>query len=658
MPQFESAEAYVSFWERMGCHPDDGIVIEARSLDGQLSASCTTEDGLCWIRTDAGNLPLNLTPVGLPDGVTPDWVDTIEPSSIGSIYPSFIISLPSATTPETSPRPDSDTLQPAGDLAYAVKNGDHWDIWVYSFDSLQNSQLTSEPNSDQWAPAYSHDGTRLAYLSDQTDGSNQIWLMEPDGSNQRQVSSWAGAESIMYVAWSPDDSQLIVTLESDFDRRLARMAAVGGDISDFIPASSAFATTSTDRTLLYVTNNTGPTKLTFTDYTDPFGDPFTYADGDAPNLTFDGSYMAFQAGDPGGRHIEILKLGGGSLPNIPRLADDSNPVWLTQAHTFLAFVSANNSEESIQVNRLHDDFATPIEIAPHDRVWYLSKRFDGSDAVPSTQASAPASEPTSISSQPATNGLSGTVRFWIMGCPGAATELSILGPGIAVDPGPPCNLLDGPEELTIVGENGYQNTISMPGTLELPLGHYQVTHAASGTTLSFDLIPTEDYLNRCSGTSECIYQWWVTLMTDLNAVAPDSGADTQSAGMGSIEVQVADCAPGYAGPDFYEACHDMGDGDAHWNVIITGPGNFHEILATYVESTPGPVVARIDGLPPGTYGVELMTKFVKAPAYVFCSPDQGLTVLADQMLADYHDPVQVPVNGNAVVCDWYHLYLG
>ncbi len=94
---------------------------------------------------------------------------------------------------------DSQGQQPIGDLAYAVKNGDHWDIWVYSFDSQQNSQLTSEPNSDQWAPSYSHSGTQLAYLSDQTDGSNQVWMMDPDGGNQRQVSHWTGAESIMYV---------------------------------------------------------------------------------------------------------------------------------------------------------------------------------------------------------------------------------------------------------------------------------------------------------------------------------------------------------------------------------------------------------------------------------------------------------------------------
>ena len=233
-----------------------------------------------------------------------------------------------------------------------------------------------------------------------------------------------------------------------------------------------------------------------------------------------------------------------------------------------------------------------------------------------------------------------------------------MGPGIAADPGPPCEPLRDPQELVIAGEGGYQADIWMPTTAELPLGHYEATHVASGATLSFDLIPTEDYLNRCSGASECIYQWWITFSTDLDEIAGDSGASAQPAGTGSIEVHVADCPAGYSGPDFYNVCHDNGDAAAHWNVIITGPDDFHEILSTAQEASPGPVVAHIEGLAPGTYGVELMTKFVKAPAYVFCSPDQGATVLADQMLGDYHDPVQVPVNGQAVVCDWYHLSLG
>ena len=75
-----------------------------------------------------------------------------------------------------------------------------------------------------------------------------------------------------------------------------------------------------------------------------------------------------------------------------------------------------------------------------------------------------------------------------------------------------------------------------------------------------------------------------------------------------------------------------------------------------IEQWPGPGIARFENLPPGDYLVNLRTKFVGAPAYVFCSPDQGATVLVDQFLEPFHDPVSVPVYDQAVVCDWNLLY--
>lgn len=405
--------------------------------------------------------------------------------------------------------------------------------------------------------------------------------------------------------------------------------------------------------MVYASGEDTTTRFFF-GYFDDLSNAAVFDIGDAPNISVDGHYAAVQQGDPGNRSIVTfgLVMGSPPLPVVPRQGDDSNPVWLTTENDHLAFVTSGPAGEILQVCALGTGGVTPIEIAPHDRVWYLSKRFTGNGAAPATQAPASSSASTSSSSQPATNQLSGTVLFWILGCPGAETELSILGPGIAVDPGPPCNLLDGPEELTIIGDNGYQNDISMPVMLELPLGHYEVTHIASGTTLSFDLAPTEDYLNRCSGASECIYQWWVTLLMDSNASAPDSGGDAQSTGTGSLEVHLVDCPPGFRGPDYYSVCH--GNGIDRMEFILS-TATMHEEASAEFEQYPGPGIAHFVNLPPDTYGLQLRTKFVKAPAYVFCSPDQGETVLVDQVLADYHDPVLVPVNGQAVVCDWHML---
>lgn len=265
---------------------------------------------------------------------------------------------------------------PTGDLAYAVKNGGQWDIWVYSFDTQQNAQLTSEPYSDQWAPGYSHDGTRIAYLSEQTDGSSQIWIMDANGANQRQITNWYGNESIVGVSWSPDDSQLIVTLLGDM-RRLALMPAGGGELFGYVGPSSSFASASQNGMVVYASDDGNPLDTTL--YSGVFANPEQASwlgFGDAPIVRADGAYVIVQIGAPGGRSIATYPLSAtwAALPTPPQVGDDSNPVWLTTDGDYVAFVSAQGNGESIQVAKLGDVSTTPLVIAPHERVWYLSKR--------------------------------------------------------------------------------------------------------------------------------------------------------------------------------------------------------------------------------------------------------------------------------------------
>lgn len=265
---------------------------------------------------------------------------------------------------------------PTGDLAYAVKNSGQWDIWVYSFDTKQNTQLTSEPYSDQWAPAYSHDGANIAYLSEQTDGSSQIWMMNPDGSNQRQITNWYSSESIVGVNWSPDDSQLIVTLLGDM-RRLALMSAGGGELAGYLGPSSSFASTSKNGVMVFASDDGNPLDTVL--YSGSFASPAQASQlglGDAPVVRGDGAYVIVQIGAPGSRSIASYPLSAewSALPAPPRVGDDSNPIWLTTDGDYVAFVSTRGNGESIQVARLGDTSTTPLAIAQHERVWYLSKR--------------------------------------------------------------------------------------------------------------------------------------------------------------------------------------------------------------------------------------------------------------------------------------------
>jgi hypothetical protein len=118
-------------------------------------------------------------------------------------------------------------------------------------------------------------------------------------------------------------------------------------------------------------------------------------------------------------------------------------------------------------------------------------------------------------------------------------------------------------------------------------------------------------------------------------------------GTGSLEIHAVICPPGFTGPDYFNVCHS--NGEAFEEFFIEGP--WYMTLTTQIDQSTGAGVARLEGLNSGTYVVRKSSDDL--PAYVFCSPDQGETVLVDQFTQG--QPVRVPINGQAVVCDWYSL---
>jgi WD40-like Beta Propeller Repeat len=71
---------------------------------------------------------------------------------------------------------------------------------------VDGRNLTQAPQENNWGPAWSPDGARLAYSSTRDAGSTpRIWTMAADGSDRRLVTSGHGE----YPDWSPDGSQLV-----------------------------------------------------------------------------------------------------------------------------------------------------------------------------------------------------------------------------------------------------------------------------------------------------------------------------------------------------------------------------------------------------------------------------------------------------------------
>jgi Tol biopolymer transport system component len=94
-------------------------------------------------------------------------------------------------------------------LAYSKVTFDV-NIWKASSDAVRPVKLESSSRVDV-DPALSHDGRRLAFVSDR-DGSLALWISKPDGSDAEKIVTLPQGGSI---SWSPDDTRISYDARGD-----------------------------------------------------------------------------------------------------------------------------------------------------------------------------------------------------------------------------------------------------------------------------------------------------------------------------------------------------------------------------------------------------------------------------------------------------------
>jgi len=77
------------------------------------------------------------------------------------------------------------------------------EIYVVRSDGTRIRNLTNAPDSNEWGPALSPDGTRIAFNSDR-EGMPQVYVMRADGTGLEQLSDVWGE----YPAWSPNGDRI------------------------------------------------------------------------------------------------------------------------------------------------------------------------------------------------------------------------------------------------------------------------------------------------------------------------------------------------------------------------------------------------------------------------------------------------------------------
>jgi Tol biopolymer transport system component len=187
-----------------------------------------------------------------------------------------------------------------GKIAFTVKQtvGSVTDnqIFVMNPDGSAQTPLTIQGGAD---PAYSADGTRIAFSSgrDTSDGRAQIYVMNADGSNQVRLTNDSNDEQT--PSWSPDGAKIVFTA--------------------YPSSSTGFLD---PRAEIYVINANGSNQTRLTNNTD-YDDFASYSP--------DGAKIVFHSNRSGLLHIYVMNADGSTQTqlstSIPGNPDEGTPAW-------------------------------------------------------------------------------------------------------------------------------------------------------------------------------------------------------------------------------------------------------------------------------------------------------------------------------------------
>lgn len=337
-----------------GAAPVSGVFQGGDPIDGEAAPS---PRGTTVVFTLATVTP---SPSGNVDVGTRATAEPAEPTA--SVEP--------AESTTTEPAAPGAALASGGVIAYGAVVGGQWDIYAVDVDTAESARLTSGPG-DEWAPAWSPDGSRLAYLSGQG-GSSQVWVMNRDGGNQRQVTRWTGPGQLYYATWSPDGSQLIVTVADNAAgvARLISQPLDGGSPSDYTEPWSGVASISETGEMAYTVRSDGQTDIVLDDGATR-SITTTSLNEDIPSINRDGTGIVYQVGEPGGRYLEIYDLTTDSTRQLSPIGDDSNPVWSPDGGR-IAFVSEDGQQAEIYLVGADGSGGELLPTVEHETLWYLS----------------------------------------------------------------------------------------------------------------------------------------------------------------------------------------------------------------------------------------------------------------------------------------------
>lgn len=202
-------------------------------------------------------------------------------------------------------------------IVYSSDRGGTWDLWLMDADGSNKRQLTFNPTVEIF-PAWSPDGRRIAYVSNEA-GNNDIYVMDADGSNVKKLTSNPAHQND--PAWSPDG------------RRIAYESNEAGNWD------------------IYVMDTDGGNVIQLTSEPENQG---------GPTWSPDGRWIAYESNLGGDFNVWAMRSdGSGKTRLINNTADEYFPAWSPLGDK-IAYQSLQGGNSDIWVL----DLSEPLRSAP------------------------------------------------------------------------------------------------------------------------------------------------------------------------------------------------------------------------------------------------------------------------------------------------------
>ncbi len=115
---------------------------------------------------------------------------------------------------------DRESLSPDGtERLFANNNADNWDIYMIPADGHKSPMAITSHAADDYDAVWSPVENLIAFVSLRTEGKDAIFLMTPDGRNDRQITFNKNALD-KHPTWSPDGAQIAFSSDRDGRRQI------------------------------------------------------------------------------------------------------------------------------------------------------------------------------------------------------------------------------------------------------------------------------------------------------------------------------------------------------------------------------------------------------------------------------------------------------